>query len=347
MSCGVVTKKGISSSLPEKMQASSALHKEYHEEGVVYLPNFLDAGALELLQECFDWSEANPSDAAVRFYEKNGAGGFYQDAGYAVYRTREFFESTPFGPLLEKYGATFATACQDLWGRGPEANVWFFGSELFHKFNGVGRTSPYHQDLSYGAPFGGEEICAFWICLEDFTPAKNSLEVVPKSHRGTFYNAPQALALDGSQDDEGVDDTTPMYTDEDYTRVGLDPRPRMPDIAKEREKWDLRSFDLRKGDVTVFHMNCIHGGAGVDAAHPQRRTLVLRFFGDGCTYRPTRPMSYQNMATAADKKEDPIHADMKEGDSYGFAFGQAWLRVAGPGLPPKPPRATSSIAAKL
>ena len=109
--------------------------------------------------------------------------------------------------------------------------------------------------MTRGAPFGGEEIAAFWICLEDFTPKKNSLEVVAKSHHGTFYNAPKALALDGSQDDTGVDDTTSMYTDEDYRRVGLEPRPKMPDIAREKEKWDLRSFDLRKGDVTVFHMN--------------------------------------------------------------------------------------------
>jgi hypothetical protein len=35
-----------------------------------------------------------------------------------------------------------------------------------------------------------------------------------------------------------------------------------------------------------FHPGALHGGAPVDAAFPERHTLVFRFFGDDATFRP-------------------------------------------------------------
>jgi hypothetical protein len=36
----------------------------------------------------------------------------------------------------------------------------------------------------------------------------------------------------------------------------------------------------------VLHPGTLHGGAPVDAAFPNRHTLVLRFFGDDATFSP-------------------------------------------------------------
>lgn len=53
-------------------------------------------------------------------------------------------------------------------------------------------------------------------------------------------------------EDPNIDDTTPLY--EQAARDGR--MPRIPDIQKERHKWDLLSFPLKKGDVTVTRGAC-------------------------------------------------------------------------------------------
>merc|ERR1712093_608895 len=70
------------------------------------------------------------------------------------------------------------------------------------------------------------------------------------------------------------DDTTPIFEESKL--------PTVPDVARQREKWDIVSFDLRKGDVLALHPGCLHGGAPVDADFPNREAMGLRYFGDDC-----------------------------------------------------------------
>merc|ERR1711939_840587 len=124
-------------------------------------------------------------------------------------------------------------------------------------------------------------MAGFWICFEDYIPARNSLEIVRGSHKGILYNHATNFDI-FPPDDPNADDTTPMFE-----AAALDgTRPRVPDIPNEREKWDLLSYPLAKGDVICFHYGCLHGNAPVDADFQRRTTLVLRFFGEQCFYRP-------------------------------------------------------------
>jgi ectoine hydroxylase-related dioxygenase (phytanoyl-CoA dioxygenase family) len=61
--------------------------------------------------------------------------------------------------------------------------------------------------------------------------------------------------------------------------------PRLPDIEKERERYDIVSFPVEPGDVVAFHPSMLHGG-GPTPAGGRRRTLTLRFFGDDVRYAP-------------------------------------------------------------
>lgn len=111
----------------------------------------------------------------------------------------------------------------------------------------------------------------FWISYEAL-PERNCISIVRGSHRGKLYN--------GTAYTDPNDPTKPLHPDSDL--------PRLPDIdselARDPKSWDVVSWETTPGDVIVFHPFALHGGAPVDAATPDRHTIVLRFFGDDAVY---------------------------------------------------------------
>lgn len=220
------------------------------DEGVVHLPQALDAAALAEAEALFNWSIAHPTASACAFYEGEG-GTFYQDLcnPEAALAYRDFLCKSPVADLVAA-----------LWG-SPE--VWFLYEQIFLKEGAAARRTPWHQDAPYLA-LDGEQIAVMWI---NFQPVarEHSLEFVRGSHKGPLY--------DGSAFDP-ADDTAPIYAQ------GL---PRLPDIEADRAAWDIASFGIEPGDVVIFHPQILHGGAPT-AEGDCRRTLSLRFFGQDAVY---------------------------------------------------------------
>jgi ectoine hydroxylase-related dioxygenase (phytanoyl-CoA dioxygenase family) len=63
--------------------------------------------------------------------------------------------------------------------------------------------------------------------------------------------------------------------------------PRLPDIEKSRDEYEIVSFPIQPGDVVIFHPAMLHGGAPTPAGKT-RNTLSLRYFGEDATvaWRP-------------------------------------------------------------
>jgi ectoine hydroxylase-related dioxygenase (phytanoyl-CoA dioxygenase family) len=228
------------------------LAEEFRENGVVKIERALDAAALRAAEECYNWSLAHPSPGAANFVTKNSAATFYQDLANpkAVAAYRSMLEESPTADIAAK-----------LWG---SPDVWFMYEQVFLKEGGESRRTPWHQDSSY-LPIDGNDIAVMWISFEPVA-TENALEFVRGSHRGLLY--------DGSRFDP-EDDTAPLY--------GNGVLPRLPDIEKERAKWDIVSWGVNPGDVLVFHPAMLHGGAPTHGSI-RRRTLSLRFFGDDSRY---------------------------------------------------------------
>ena len=222
----------------------------YRDDGVVLLPAILEQSTLDALEQCFEWSLANPTPSANGFYTDAGS-TFYQDLcnprAAAVYR--EILCDSPMADIV-------AT----LWGA---RDVWFLYEQVFVKEGGDVRRTPWHQDTPYLA-LDGEAVAVMWI---NFAPVakSESLEFVRGSHRSTLY--------DGSAFDP-EDDTMPVFGH------GL---PRLPDIESARGEYDIVSYAVAPGDVVVFHPSTLHGGAPASAGS-RRRTLSLRFFGEDAVY---------------------------------------------------------------
>ncbi|NKB96895.1 MAG: phytanoyl-CoA dioxygenase [Pseudomonadales bacterium] len=260
----------------------------FAKEGIVKLKGAIDADLLQEIQSCWDWSVKHPGPFATGKTTDDQV--FFVDNGNPD--ARSMYENL--------VGSTsFPQIAADLW---QSSFIGFFAEEIFWKKGNAGKTETFwHQDTVY-SPWGGEHWCNFWIPLVPMT-GEQSIRVVRGSHLGVMY--------DGTTFNP-KDPTEPLWGEAGNF-------PRLPDITADLERdpasWDVVSFDLEPGDVVVLHPHCLHSGGGSDPATlPDRRNIVLRFFGDRSHYSDHLP-SMQGMY---DHK--PIKSAsggyLKDGDPY-------------------------------
>lgn len=248
------------------------------EDGMVKVPGLLDSDQLAHARKCFEWSLENPSPRAVRGDEPDGT--IYRidnDHPDALSVYADLARALPFADLLKQ-----------AW---DSEHIWFLAEETFWKKGNAGRTV-WHQDTSY-SHWAGEHIVNCWMSF-DSVPKSHSLEVIRSSHHGTLY--------DGSAFDP-EDPTAPLWGDQ------LDPPlPRLPDIERERaadpNSWDVVSYDVEPGDVILVHPSSLHGGAPVDESFGERRTLVLRYFGDDAVWSHHLPQPVEELDALMDGLTD-------------------------------------------
>jgi len=132
-------------------------------------------------------------------------------------------------------------------------------------------------------------------------PKHNAIEVVRGSHLGPQY--------DGSAYDDPYNLAKPLH--------GGDWTP-LPDIERERKgdpaSWDVVSYAYEPGDVVVFHPYCLHGGAPLEAACPERRTSVLRFLGEEAFYKPLGDGRTKIWEGSGDEDVRDDYRGLKRGD---------------------------------
>ena len=266
----------------------SALRGAYRADGLVKLEGLLDAEMLAKCRASYDWSVANPGPFAFNIFEGTRHKTINDNSNPAAQPRYKALTNTP----------VFADALAEVWG---SEHVWFFAEEIFGKEGGRAGRSPWHQDTSY-LPWAGAHWANLWISFEPL-PKANAIEVVRGSHHGHTY--------DGTTFTHPDDPTKPLH--------GGDAWPRLPDIEAERAadpaSWDVLSYGTQPGDVIMLHPHCLHGGAPVDAATPDRHTLVLRFFGDDATFRALPAESRSGYPRQGILFSDEL-AHLKDGDPF-------------------------------
>jgi hypothetical protein len=223
---------------PRDWRAAAA---ELDRDGVVMLKGALTPAALARIEAAVAESFANPSPGARHFYPGEPA-TFFEDRGM---RHAEAAREAGLSAMLA-----------ELWGVDQ---LWYLGEQLFLKESGEARRTPWHQDTSY-LRMMGSQLVACWISL-DALPKDHCLEFVRGSHKGVLFNG-SAFA--------DHDDTHPLYKHS--------PLPRLPDIQADRAAFDIAAWDVEPGDVIIFHLGVLHGGAGT-AGSLRRRTISMRFLG--------------------------------------------------------------------
>lgn len=232
--------------------------EQFLRDGILIIKNAFDEKAMGLIEEAYEERLSNLADYSRRFYPESGT--FLQSVDDSS-KKPTFQAMYANSPIVKIARAIFGSD-----------NVWHYEDQLFFKEGGKtpSRRTPWHQDTSYH-PISGENIAVFWMPMQDITD-DTALEVIPRTHTGQLYN--------GSVFDPS-DDTAPLYNEKDM--------PRLPDIQAEREKWDIVTCSMNKGDVLIFHTSALHGGGGTPPGG-KRRSLSLRLIGDGVVRIP-RPRS--------------------------------------------------------
>lgn len=240
------------------MKPTGEQKQAYARDGGFVAKGFLNPAQLKQARECFDWGIANPGPNAGTAYPGT-------EHAHVVHNSNPGAWQNGLKALTQE--VPFAEYAGELWG---SESVWYFSEELFMKTGGKVGNSPWHQDTSV-MPTRGRHWANFWISFEPL-PKQNSISIVRGSHRGKLYN--------GTSYSDPNDPTKPLHPDSDL--------PRLPDIdadlARDPASWDLVSWETEPGDVIVFDPACLHGRAPLDAATPERHTLVMRFFGDDAVF---------------------------------------------------------------
>jgi hypothetical protein len=253
------------------------------DDGVVFLAGALGAGELALIEKEFAYSVAHPSAKAVNFYPSENA-TFFEDTGQRML------------PMVREAGIDAMVAA--LFGVD---DLWYMGEQLFLKENGFSRRTPWHQDTSYLRMLGSQ-LVACWVSLDPL-PREHCLEFVRGSHKGTLYNGSAFAAHD---------DTAPLYKDSQL--------PRLPDIQAHRGDFDILAWDLNPGDLIVFHLGMLHGGAGT-VPGMRRRTVSLRFMGPNVVF-DGRPRDNVGAQEGNDAALASVYGALKHGDPLSRVMGQ-------------------------
>jgi ectoine hydroxylase-related dioxygenase (phytanoyl-CoA dioxygenase family) len=261
---------------------TSARVKDYRRNGTVHIPGAFDERAVKVIAAAFDHCVANLSTGAMNLK------GWSHDTFITDSANRELWKSAEFQRLIRD--TPIADIAQRFSGG---QNLWLYYEQIFYK-EGKSRRTPWHQDTSY-LSFEGDNTVRIWMTLDPL-PRDCQLEFVSGSHKGPLYNA-------ASWGD--TDETEPLYTKSSM--------PRLPEIERDRDAFEILSWDVGPADAVLFHPAILHGGAPTRAGG-KRRTISLLFIGDDVRYVP-RPSELASSGALA-AKGNKMHK------SEGFASDQ-------------------------
>ena len=226
--------------------------ERFREDGVILVRDALEPNWLELIEDGIDQGRAELS--MVGKFMSRGTEGYQMDV-FLWKRIDALRDAIYYGP--------FAHWAQQLMG---SEEVRFFYDQMFVKEPGTAAPTPWHQDLSFW-PIRGEQICSMWITVDEVSRESSGLLYVKGSHR--WPQRFKAISPDYFEPiiDENMDD--------------------IPDINADPDAYDLVDWDMKPGDILMFHPLTLHGSYGNSHGDRRRRAIAFRWTGDDVVFAPS------------------------------------------------------------
>ena len=225
----------------------------FADDGVVHVPNAVDADLLAEIEDLADRQLADPGPWVTDTGPEPAAGRLFTTR--YLWRTEPAMQRFVFESGIAELAAVLMGS----------STVRFYFDHLLVKEPGTDSPTPWHQDIPYW-PFLGQQICSVWVACTKASVPESSLEFVRGSHRWDRYFAPEPFT--------GESAWTADFVGE-----------RCPDIEATRHTWDIVGFDVDPGDALVFSSWIVHGSPGNSGT--QRRTaLSTRWLGDDAVWAP-------------------------------------------------------------
>ena len=255
----------------------------FQRDGVLLLQG-LFAEWVETLQRGVEFNLANPGPWG-REYLDNGQGGrFFGD--YCNWDRIDEYRRFMFDSPAAAIAAELTRS----------ERVRIFHEHVLVKEPGTDKITPWHHDQPYYC-VDGRQVCSLWIPL-DPVPRDTCPEFIAGSHDWGRWFLPRKFS--------GVD------YDHDDARLES-----MPDIDREREAYDIRSWALQPGDAIAFHFLTVHGAPSNLSASHRRRGFAARFLGDDAVYA-TRPGEISPPFPGLEQRLRP--GEPMQGDEFPLVF---------------------------
>lgn len=226
----------------------------YQRDGAVVLRGVLDAQALALLE------------AGVEEAYRN------RDHRHSIVRTAEGTGET----LVEQYPSQNSPALAALVASGLPGEIAgrMMGSpsaqlvldQIFYKSAGPIAPTPWHQDTPF-LRVRGDQMVRVWLCC-DSSPADLTVQVVRGSHRWNVVYNTRTMA------------SSPVLSERkgefEAAQLGDAYLPLVPDVASNKDSFEIMRFDVEPGDALIFQGNMLHGADGrARCDHPRRAFASL------------------------------------------------------------------------
>lgn len=222
---------------------------DYQEHGAIVLRG-LFCDWVETLARGVEANQASPSRDVRIYKNEDGTGLFFGD--YCNWnRIAEYHDFL--------FNSAAAAIAAELTG---SRNVRLFHEHVLVKEPGTDVVTPWHQDQPYYC-VDGNQTCSMWLPL-DPVPQATCPEFVGGSHRWERWFRPERFDRSALNDDDG-----------------LEP---VPDIDGNRDRYDIRSWQLEPGDAIAFHFRTVHGAPANPSPVTRRRAFSSRWIGDDCRY---------------------------------------------------------------
>jgi ectoine hydroxylase-related dioxygenase (phytanoyl-CoA dioxygenase family) len=157
-----------------------------------------------------------------------------------------------------------------------------------------------------------------WIALDHVTLDSGSVEYIKGSHKWAKWYDPANFDVTGNVKRFGGQESEALRKAiESKEADGFE---MMPDIERDRNKYQILSFDTEPGDCIVNHFLSVHSARGNNTDR-NRRAVAFRFAGDDATFA-VRKAQYRLRP-----QEDP---GLKPGDPFPpnhHLFPQVWPRM--------------------
>ena len=232
------------------MPLNDSIIDEYQNLGVTVLRNIISQKWIKKLQLGIKKNFQNPSKYKCVYEKNKDKELFYDD--YCNWQRIDEYKNFFFESDIAKIVSQLM--------RSKKVNI--FHEHVLIKESRSTKKTPWHQDQSYYC-VNGKDNCSLWIPLD---PIEQSVcpEFIRGSHKWNKQFLPTKFFGESYE-----------HHDKEFEKI--------PDIEKNREKYDIISWNLELGDAIAFNFATVHGAPG-NKKSITRRAFSARFTGDDATF---------------------------------------------------------------
>ena len=211
------------------MPLNDSIIDEYQNLGVTVLRNIISQKWIKKLQLGIKKNFQNPSKYKCVYEKNKDKELFYDD--YCNWQRIDEYKNFFFESDIAKIVSLLMLS--------KKVNI--FHEHVLIKESGSTKKTPWHQDQSYYC-VNGKDNCSLWIPLD---PIEQSVcpEFIRGSHNWNKQFLPTKFFGESYE-----------HHDKEFEKI--------PDIEKNREKYDIISWNLELGDAIAFNFATVHGAPG-------------------------------------------------------------------------------------